>query len=120
LQSVDQQYHLTGGRVNQADIGRIEPSACQRRHRHGAIPTLWNPIKRRLSSRRIFLACMPHAHIASAVKPVGVLNSKTKHATALIANKILCCDANSPSKTGSHAHDLVGGVLLFRSPDFWN
>ena len=52
LQTVDEEDHLSGRPVDEADIGRIEPSRGEGRHRHGPVTTVAAPRPSRVGGRR--------------------------------------------------------------------
>ena len=120
LQPVDQDDHLPRRRIDQADIGRIEPAARKRTYRERVVLTERHDIERLLALACVFRRAMPDADIVLPREPFLVLRGKPDHGAALGADEVIGGDTHRPAEPRGHADDLVGGVDRARTPDFFD
>ncbi|MHC2618848.1 hypothetical protein ACVIW2_000880 [Bradyrhizobium huanghuaihaiense] len=117
LQPVDQDDHLPRRRVDQADVGRIEPAARERADRERLIVPERNHVQRLLALACVLRRAVPDPDIVFAGEPFVVLGAKPDHRAALAAYQVVGGDADGPAQTRGHADDLVGGVDRIRPAD---
>ena len=117
MQAVDQDDHLPGRRVDEADVRRIEPSTGERADRHRLILAEGNDVERLLALARILGRAVPHPDVICARAPFLVLRPQSDHRAALRADEIFACYADRPAEPRGHADDLVGGMDRGRAAD---
>ncbi len=97
MQAVDENDHLARRRVDQANIGRVEPAAGERAHRQRLVFAEGDDVQRLLALARILGILVPDADVSLTGKPLLVLRGEPDHRAALRADEVVCGDADGPA-----------------------
>src|ERR1700723_2054370 len=98
LQPVDQDDHLARRRIDETNIRRVEPAACERTDHHRLILPERNDVECLLAFVRILGRAVPDPDIVCAREPFLVLRPQSNHRAALRTDEIVCRDAHGPAE----------------------
>ncbi len=107
LQAVDEQDHLPGRGVDQADVGWVQAPAGQWRHRHRAVSAMRHHVHGALVCGRILDGGEPHAGHGLAGQPLFVLRMQADDGTALRTDQVFARDAEREAQACGLRDDLV-------------
>ena len=92
------------GRIDQADVGRVEASVRERRDHHGAIAPVRHRMHRVLVRRGVLDRLEPHPGHVLARKPLLVLRMQADHGPALLADEVFGGDPDGPVQACGLGH----------------
>src|SRR5712672_4078799 len=102
LQAVDENDHLRWRRIDQADVGWVEPAAGERADDEGLIFAMWDDVQRFLAQARVLGILVPDADVSLTGKPLLVLRREANDGAALRADEIVGGDTDGPAQPRAH------------------